>query len=159
MPVAPRGPMTPAGVGGHTPMDTDATAPLTDLDHVFNGFSVDDVDAAQAFYRDVLGVPVERDDEPMGMLWLVLGPRRVLVYPKGEAHQPATYTVLNFPTDDVRGTVRALADRGVEFLRYDGMPQDDLGVMSGDGPLIAWFTDPAGNVHSVIELGPEPGEG
>ncbi|WP_298750248.1 VOC family protein [uncultured Serinicoccus sp.] len=140
-------------------MDTD-TSPLTDLGRAFNGFSVDDLDAAEAFYRDVLGVPVAREAEPMGMLQLQLGDRQVLVYPKGEAHQPASYTVLNFPTDDVRGTVRALADRGVEFLRYDGVPQDDLGVVtSGDGPPIAWFADPAGNVHSVIELGPEPGEG
>ncbi|WP_299450592.1 VOC family protein [uncultured Serinicoccus sp.] len=140
-------------------MDTDTT-PLTDLGRVFNGFSVDDLDAAEAFYRDVLGVAVAREAEPMGMLQLQLGDRQVLVYPKGEAHQPASYTVLNFPTADVRGTVRALADRGVEFLRYDGVPQDDLGVVtSGDGPPIAWFADPAGNVHSVIELGPEPGEG
>ncbi|WP_298890084.1 VOC family protein [uncultured Serinicoccus sp.] len=140
-------------------MTTDDT-PLTDLDRVFNGFSVDDLDAAEAFYRDVLGVPVERDDEPMGLLQLRLGNRQVLVYPKGEAHRPASYTVLNFPTDDVLRTVRALADRGVEFLRYDGMPQDDLGVVtSGEGPPIAWFADPAGNVHSVIELGPEPGGG
>ncbi|KUG57416.1 hypothetical protein AVL62_13405 [Serinicoccus chungangensis] len=140
-------------------MDTDGTTPLTRLDRVFNGFSVDDLDAAEAFYRDVLGVPVERESEPMGMLQLRLGDRRVLVYPKGEAHQPASYTVLNFPTDDVPATVRALADRGVEFLRYDGMPQDELGVVeSGDGPPIAWFADPAGNVHSVLDVGPDPDE-
>ncbi|WP_130011743.1 VOC family protein [Serinicoccus sediminis] len=140
-------------------MDPDTSSPLTDLDGVFNGFSVDDLDAAEAFYRDVLGVPVGREDEPMGMLELQLGQRRVLVYPKGEAHQPATYTVLNFPTDDIQAAVRALTDRGVEFLRYDGMPQDDLGVVtSGEGPPIAWFADPAGNVHSVIELGPEPSQ-
>lgn len=140
-------------------MDPDTTSPLTDLNGVFTGFSVDDLDAAEAFYRDVLGVPVEREDEPMGMLHLRLGQRRVLVYPKGEAHEPASYTVLNFPTGDIRATVQALADRGVEFLRYDGMPQDDLGVMTGGGPLIAWFTDPARNVHSVIEQDPEPGRG
>lgn len=132
-------------------MRTDDPTSVFTLDDVFTGFSVDDLDAAEAFYRDVLGVPVERSEEPMAMLHLQLGSRAVLVYPKGEAHLPASYTVLNFPTDDVRSSVQALVGRGVKFLRYDGMPQDDLGVMTGGGPLIAWFTDPAGNVHSVIE--------
>jgi hypothetical protein len=97
----------------------------------------------------VLGVTVERHPEPMSMLSLKLGDRAVLVYPK-EDHTPATYTVLNFPSDDVAASVRALTERGVTFERYDGMQQDELGVHTGGGPLIAWFTDPAGNVLSVI---------
>ncbi|WP_022923561.1 VOC family protein [Serinicoccus marinus] len=132
-------------------MSTDLPPALLGLDDAFNGFSVDDLDAAEAFYRDTLGIPVERSEEPMAMLSLRLGARSVLVYPKGPVHTPASYTVLNFPSDDVRATVQELTDRGLEFLRYDGMPHDELGVMTGGGPLIAWFTDPAGNVHSVIQ--------
>ncbi|ANS79449.1 putative cell wall protein [Serinicoccus hydrothermalis] len=131
-------------------MSTHLDPTLFGLEDAFNGFSVDDLDAAEVFYRDTLGIPVDRSEEPMGMLQLRLGPRSVLVYPKGPAHVPASYTVLNFPSDDVHATVRELTGRGLSFLRYDGMPQDELGVMTGGGPLIAWFTDPAGNVHSVI---------
>lgn len=84
-------------------MSTDLPPALLGLDDAFNGFSVDDLDAAEAFYRDTLGIPVERSEEPMAMLSLRLGARSVLVYPKGPAHTPASYTVLNFPSDDVRG--------------------------------------------------------
>jgi catechol 2,3-dioxygenase-like lactoylglutathione lyase family enzyme len=116
----------------------------------FGGFSVDDVAAARDFYRDTLGLVVlERD----GMLWLELaGGHRVLVYPKRD-HQPAGYTVLNFPVEDVEAAVAALTARGVRFERYEGTPSatDEKGVFRGGGPLIAWFTDPAGNVLSVIE--------
>ncbi len=87
----------------------------------------------------------------MEMLELRVGGRPVLVYGKGEAHEPATFTVLNLPVVDVERAVRELADRGVGFLRYDGMEQDELGIHRGGGPLIAWFADPAGNVMSVIE--------
>ncbi|MEU5904893.1 hypothetical protein ABZ780_11005 [Micromonospora sp. NPDC047467] len=73
-----------------------------------------------------------------------------LVYPKAD-HTPATYTVLNFPVDDVDRAVDELTTRGVRFARYDGMPQDDKGIMRGQGPAIAWFTDPAGNILSVLE--------
>jgi len=114
----------------------------------FSGFSVADIPAAKAFYSDVVGLGVEEAD---GMLHLDLGDgHRVLVYPKGEAHSPASFTVLNLPVDDVSAAVRELAGRGVTFERYDGMPQDDDGVMKGNGPDIAWFTDPSGNVVSVI---------
>lgn len=116
----------------------------------FSGFSVDDLDAAEQFYGGVLGVSVSRSAAPMEMLFLDLGGRSVLVYPKDD-HVPATYTVLNFPSGDVRASVRELTERGLRFERYHGMEQDESGVHTGGGPLIAWFTDPAGNVLSVIE--------
>ncbi|WP_029291782.1 VOC family protein [Cellulomonas sp. HZM] len=115
----------------------------------FSGFSVDDVPAAAQFYGEVLGLDVSQDH---GMLWLHVG-HDVLVYPKGEAHTPATFTVLNFPADDVAATVAELRARGVQFERYAGTPgeTDEDFVFRGEGPQIAWFTDPAGNVLSVIE--------
>ncbi|KAA1399384.1 VOC family protein [Aeromicrobium ginsengisoli] len=120
----------------------------------FSGFSVSDVPAAKAFYADVIGLDVEESE---GMLHLALGDgHHVLVYPKGEAHVPASFTVLNLPVEDVSAAVRELSERGVSFKRYEGMPQDDDGVMKGNGPDIAWFTDPSGNVVSVIGA-PGPG--
>lgn len=121
------------------------------LDEAFSGFSVDDLGSAASFYRDVLGLAVEMADSPMAFLDLRVGSRTILVYDKGEKHVPATYTVLNLPALDVESAVRELTERGVEFLRYDGMQQDELGIHRGGGPLIAWFTDPAGNVMSVID--------
>ncbi|RUR03410.1 VOC family protein [Labedella endophytica] len=119
----------------------------------FSGFSVDDIPAARAFYADVLGLDVREEN---GMLLLGIHESQpILVYPKGEAHTPASFTILNFPVDNVEATVRELADRGVEFERYDGV--DELGIMRADGPLIAWFTDPAGNILSVIESGDDAG--
>ncbi|WP_111768776.1 VOC family protein [Nakamurella deserti] len=115
----------------------------------FSGFSVDDTDTARTFYTEVLGLDVA---EEHGMLTLHLGGGgTVLVYPKGEAHRPATFTVLNFPVADVEAAVDALTARGVEILRYPGMEHDERGIMRGGGPLIAWFSDPAGNVLSVLE--------
>ena len=118
----------------------------------FSGFTVDDIAAAKAFYVDVLGLNVTEDH---GMLTLVLASnRRTLVYLK-PGHEPATYTILNFPVDDIDATVDELAARGVEFVRYEGMPQDAKGVLRGlandRGPDIAWFTDPAGNIFSVLQ--------
>ncbi|MFE9956810.1 VOC family protein [Micromonospora sp. NPDC005299] len=119
----------------------------------FSGFSVDDPDRAERFYTDVLGLRVSRDDAMGGLLTLHLaGDRPVLVYPKPD-HRPATYTVLNFPVPDIDRAVDELVSRGVRFERYEGMPQDDKGVMRGNGPSIAWFTDPAGNVFSVLQEG------
>lgn len=114
----------------------------------FSGFSVDDLDAARAFYADVLGLRVL--DLATGMLELDVGPGpNVLLYPK-RGHRPATFTVLNFPVADVGAAVQELVARGVQMLRYDGMPQDADAVMRGNGPDIAWFADPAGNVLSVL---------
>ena len=115
----------------------------------FSGFSVDDTERAHAFYAGTLGLEVTRSGP---MLFLQLGPgQRVLVYPKGPAHTPATYTVLNFTVPDVEAAVDALVERGVAFERYEGA--DAKGIMRGRGPVIAWFTDPAGNILSVLEDG------
>lgn len=116
----------------------------------FQGFAVSDIDAARPFYADLLGLDTE---EQNGMLRLHLaGGREVLVYPKPD-HLPATYTILNFPVSDVEATVAELTERGVRFERYEGTPAqtDAKGVFRGGGPLIAWFTDPSGNILSVIE--------
>ncbi len=113
----------------------------------FSGFAVDDVVAARRFYNEVLGVSVA---EEHGLLTLHLGGgTNVLLYPKDD-HVPATFTVLNFPVDDVESAVDGLTSKGVAMLRYPGFPQDDKGIMRGHGPDIAWFTDPAGNVLSVV---------
>ena len=114
----------------------------------FSGFSVNEIAAAKDFYANVLGLDFT---ETNGMLQLDIGDgHTVLVYPKGDAHVPATFTVLNLPVDDVTAAVRELAGKGVTFARYDGMTQDEDGVMKGNGPDIAWFTDPAGNVMSIV---------
>lgn len=118
----------------------------------FSGFSVDDVSEARRFYGETLGLRVSEEDEPMSMLQLhVAGDRNVLVYPKPD-HTPASFTVLNFPVEDIDEAVDELAERGVRFERYGGAEQDDKGIHRGGGPLIAWFKDPAGNVLSVIQL-------
>ncbi|MFD1824111.1 MULTISPECIES: VOC family protein [Mumia] len=117
----------------------------------FQGFSVDDIPKARDFYADVLGLDVDEED---GMLRLHLaGGRDTLVYPKGDQHEPASYTILNFPVPDVEAAVDGLSARGVVFEKYEGTPMatDEKGVFRGGGPLIAWFTDPAGNVLSVIQ--------
>jgi catechol 2,3-dioxygenase-like lactoylglutathione lyase family enzyme len=114
----------------------------------FSGFAVDDIAAAKAFYGGTLGIRVS---ERNGLLTLhVAGGRDILVYPKGD-HTPATYTILNFPVADIEAAVDELAGKGVRFQRYEGLETDDKGIFRGGGPLIAWFTDPAGNVLSVLE--------
>ena len=115
----------------------------------FSGFSVNDVTAAKRFYEETLGLRVT---EEYGMLSLhvVKGGGHVLVYPKDD-HTPATFTVLNFPVDDIDAAVDELTRRGVEFQRYEGMEADEKGIFRGGGPYIAWFTDPAGNVMSVLQ--------
>ena len=113
----------------------------------FSGFSVDDIPAAKKFYGETLGLEVS---EQNGMLGLeIAGGIPVLVYPK-EDHTPAAFTILNFPVDDIEATVKELTTRGISFERY-GDDQDELGIARGDGPLIAWFKDPAGNVLSVLQ--------
>ncbi|KAB8190252.1 VOC family protein [Nonomuraea phyllanthi] len=114
----------------------------------FSGFSVNDIEAARSFYGETLGLRVSEEN---GLLTLhVAGGTDILVYPK-EDHAPASFTILNFPVEDVEKAVDELTARGVRFERYDGMPADEKGIMRGWGPTIAWFTDPAGNVLSVIE--------
>ncbi len=118
--------------------------------NAFSGFAVDDLEKAREFYGETLGLEVELIDDP-GLLDLKLaGDRDVLVYAKGD-FEPATYTILNFPVDDVEATVDGLTDRGVAFERYEGMEQDGKGISHGPGPEIAWFKDPAGNILAVLE--------
>ena len=116
----------------------------------FSGFSVPDTEAARTFYTDALGLEVT---EQNGILTLHLGGgHRAIAYPKAD-HQPAGFTVLNFPVPDVEAAVDELTARGVRFEHYEGTPMetDAKGVFRKGGPLIAWFTDPAGNVMSVIQ--------
>jgi catechol 2,3-dioxygenase-like lactoylglutathione lyase family enzyme len=115
----------------------------------FSGFAVDDLDAARAFYGETLGL---KTSEENGLMTLHLaGDRPTLVYPK-PGFEPAGYTILNFPVEDIDAAVDGLTGRGVEFLRYDGFGQDERGVARDAGPPIAWFTDPAGNILSVLQL-------
>jgi catechol 2,3-dioxygenase-like lactoylglutathione lyase family enzyme len=131
---------------------TETTTRLLRDSAAFSGFSVDDLDEARTFYEEVLGLSTTTLTEMGGLLHLQLaGGRDVLVYAKGAAHSPASYTVLNFPVPDVDAAVAELTARGVRFLHYDEPPTDETGVMRAGGPLIAWFADPAGNVFSVIE--------
>jgi catechol 2,3-dioxygenase-like lactoylglutathione lyase family enzyme len=117
----------------------------------FSGFAVDDLAAAERFYGETLGVRTTLVDEENGLLTLNLaGGRDVLVYRKSN-HTPATYTILNFPVDDIEVAVDELAARGVSFERYEGINQDEKGIARSAGPLIAWFTDPAGNIISVLQ--------
>ena len=121
----------------------------------FSGFAVDDVPAAHRFYRDVLDLATSRAGE---QLWLHLpGGADVLVYPRAD-HAPAGYTVLNFPVEDIDAAVDRLVGRGVTFERFAGYDTDERGVYRGvdrgDGPLIAWFRDPAGNILSILQETP-----
>ena len=115
----------------------------------FSGFAVDDIDEARRFYGETLGLNVS--DGPMGVLSLELaGGATVMIYPKPD-FKPATYTMLNFQVDEVDDAVDELTSRGVEMERYDGFEQDEKGVVRGNGPTIAWFTDPAGNILAVLK--------
>jgi catechol 2,3-dioxygenase-like lactoylglutathione lyase family enzyme len=117
----------------------------------FSGFSVDDLAAAKEFYGETLGVKVSENE--MGFLNLhIAGGGDILVYPKSD-HAPASFTILNFPVEDIEAAVAGLEGRGVSFERYEGteIETDEQGILRGDGPPIAWFKDPAGNVLSVIE--------
>jgi catechol 2,3-dioxygenase-like lactoylglutathione lyase family enzyme len=114
----------------------------------FSGFSVDDVPEARKFYGETLGLRVS---EEYGMLSLhIAGEQDILVYPKPD-HTPATFTILNFPVADIEKAVDELAERGVRFERYDDSNTDEKGIYRGQGPLIAWFKDPAGNILSVLQ--------
>jgi catechol 2,3-dioxygenase-like lactoylglutathione lyase family enzyme len=116
----------------------------------FSGFAVPDIEKAKWFYGETLGLKVSEDH---GLLTLHLaGGNNVLIYPKPN-HVPATFTVLNFPVDDVDLAVDELKKRGVRFEIYDlpDLKTDEKGIMRGNGPTIAWFKDPAGNILSVLE--------
>lgn len=114
----------------------------------FSGYSVDNLAAAKQFYSETLGLEVFEEN---GMLHLRFGgDGHVLIYPKPD-HTPASFTVLNFPVDDVDAAVEQLAGRGVRFERYEHFEPDANGVHRAAGPYIAWFKDPAGNVLSVLQ--------
>ncbi len=115
----------------------------------FSGFSVDDIKKAKGFYQRTLGLQVR--DNPMGSIELhIEGGNTILVYPKSD-HRPATYTVLNFPVKDIEVAVDGLSEKGVVFEQYKELDTDEKGISHNEGPLIAWFKDPAGNILSVIE--------
>jgi len=121
--------------------------------NAFSGFSVDDLQKAKTFYQKILELEVT--EEAMGILTLhIEGGSKIIVYPKPN-HQPATFTVLNFPVADVEKTVDELTARGVKFEQYDfgKMKTDKKGIVRGFGPTIAWFKDPAGNIMSVLDQG------
>jgi catechol 2,3-dioxygenase-like lactoylglutathione lyase family enzyme len=114
----------------------------------YSGLAVDDMDKAREFYAGTLGL---RTSEEHGLMWLHLaGGRDTLVYPQPDA-TPASYTILNFEVDDIDDAVDGLVGRGVQFERYDQVEQDDRGIARAEGPYIAWFKDPAGNVLSVLQ--------
>jgi predicted enzyme related to lactoylglutathione lyase len=116
----------------------------------FTSFSVDDIATARDFYGDVLGLPVE-EIAGMGILAVTLGGGgTVMLYPKDD-HVPATFTVLNFSVDDLDAAVDGLTGQGITMLRYPEIAEpDERGIHGGQGPRIAWFTDPAGNILSVM---------
>ena len=113
----------------------------------FSGFAVDDINMAREFYGGTLGLKTSVE---YGLMTLHLaGERPTLVYPKPD-HTPADYTILNFPVDDIDKAVDELAARGVRLERYENLGQDEKGIARGEGPDIAWFKDPAGNVLAVL---------
>jgi catechol 2,3-dioxygenase-like lactoylglutathione lyase family enzyme len=117
----------------------------------YSGFAVDDLQKARDFYGETLGLSLSVLDEKNGLLSLHLaGDRDTLVY-RSPGFTPASYTILNFPVDDIDSAVEELAARGVSFERYENLEQDEKGVVRDGGPYIAWFKDPAGNVLSVLQ--------
>lgn len=116
----------------------------------FSGFAAPDLGRAKQFYGDTLGLKVTELEEGNLLQLEITGGRNVLLYVKPD-HAPGNYTILNFPVDDIDAVVDELTERGVQFERYDDFDQDDKGIFRGEGPLIAWFKDPFGNILSVIK--------
>ncbi len=121
--------------------------------HAFSGFSVDDLEKAKDFYQNTLGLSVKEND--MGILEVSTGGHNIplIIYPKPDNHLPATFTVLNFPVDDIEKAVDQLIVKGITFEQYEGELQtDEKGICRSEdgGPAIAWFKDPAGNILSVL---------
>jgi catechol 2,3-dioxygenase-like lactoylglutathione lyase family enzyme len=116
----------------------------------FSGFAAPDLDAVQTFYSGTLGLETTREGDGLLIIHLA-GGRDTIVYAKPD-FEPATYTILNFPVDDIDAAVDGLTERGVELLRYEGFDQDERGISrTPNGPPIAWFADPAGNLLAVLE--------
>jgi catechol 2,3-dioxygenase-like lactoylglutathione lyase family enzyme len=137
-----------------TQTQREAQTPLFKEVPAFSGFSAKDLKSAKTFYADTLGLDVDDQD---GMLFLnIFASNKILIYPKAD-HQPASFTILNFPVDDIEKTVDELKARGVKFERYNvpGLTANEKLIYRGEGPPIAWFKDPDGNILSVIE-GPGP---
>ena len=117
--------------------------------HAFSGFSTNDIPKTKEFYGGTLGLEVTEEN---GMLTLHLaGGGRVLIYPKDD-HEPASFTVLNLPVDDIDSAVDRLTAAGVTFERYEGSGQDERGIARAYPPPIAWFKDPVGNILSVLQV-------
>ncbi|HEU0212691.1 MAG TPA: VOC family protein [Jiangellaceae bacterium] len=115
----------------------------------YSGFAVDDLQKAKQFYTEILGLRMSEIDADNGLMALhISGSRDILVY-LSPTHSPASFTILNFPVEDVEAAVDELTQRGVRFERYEGFEQDEKGINRGVGPPIAWFKDPAGNILSV----------
>jgi catechol 2,3-dioxygenase-like lactoylglutathione lyase family enzyme len=114
----------------------------------YSGFAVPDLEAAQRFYGDTLGLRTSVTLEGVLLTLHLAEGRDTLIYHKPD-HQPSNYTILNFVVDDVDRAVDDLTARGVQFERYEGFEQDEKGIARGQGPTIAWFTDPAGNILAV----------
>jgi RNA polymerase sigma-70 factor (ECF subfamily) len=147
------GPMSRAGgCGLHLQGSDEGRAVVLTDSPAFSGFAVDDMDRARTFYEQTLGLRLSVVEGERGsMLRLHLGSGAdVVVYGK-PGHVPAEFTVLNFPVPDIAAAVDELTSRGVAFQRYEGMTFDERGIMTGGGPRIAWFNDPAGNVFSVLQ--------
>jgi catechol 2,3-dioxygenase-like lactoylglutathione lyase family enzyme len=126
---------------------------MLDKNKAFSSFSVNDIEKAREFYGNMLGLEVSGG--PEGTLVVPLsGDAKALMYPKPN-HQPASFTVLNFPVDSVDKAVDELSKRGVRFEIYNepNLKTDARGISRGNGPTIAWFKDPAGNILSVLEVG------
>jgi len=122
--------------------------PMLRDSHAYSGFSSNDIAKTRQFYATALGLEVTEEN---GMLTLHLaGGGKVLIYPKPD-HEPASFTVLNFPVENIDEAVDRLATAGVQFERYEGVTQDDRGIHREYGPPIAWFKDPAGNILAVLE--------
>lgn len=115
----------------------------------FSGLAVDDLQAARAFYGTTLGLDATEINDGALLDLQLGGGHHVLIYEKPD-FEPATYTVLNFPVPDVDGAVAELRRRGIEMERYEGFDQDEAGIARGNGPDIAWFRDPAGNILAVM---------
>ena len=115
----------------------------------FSSFAVKDLADVRDFYETTLGIPVTEVMDGY-VLSLELQGVDAMIYPKPD-FEPATFTILNFAVDDVEAAVDQLAAQGVEFERYEGFDQDDKGIARGNGPDIAWFKDPAGNLLSVVQ--------
>ena len=118
----------------------------------YSGFAVKDIEKTKQFYGETLGLKISELDVGAPLPLLELHPggdRPVLIYEKGDL-TPANYTILNFPVDDVDAAVDQLAEKGVEFERYEGFDQDEKGIdRSGPAGGIAWFKDPAGDILAV----------